>query len=459
MLDVKNKRIAVIGLSRTGVAVARMLVQNSARVVVSDVKGPKDLGAELEMLKGLELEYDLQGHSEKSLNVDMVVVSPGVPLDIPYFRQVQQRKIPVISEIELAYQFTKAKLIAITGTNGKTTTTSLLGDMLQGSVAGKVRVAGNIGTPLIKEAVCLTENDWIVAEISSFQLETIRDFHPVISLYLNFTPDHLDRHKNIENYWQAKQRIFENQTDNDLALLNQDDPEVIRAAENCEAEKYYVSVKDDISSGAFYRNGKLVIFDKEKEKETEIIDKEDIPLLGDHNFQNVAFAALAAYLVGVNNDKIRKAIIEFKPAAHRLEEIGHTEDEIIFIDDSKATNPDASIRALHSFDRDIVLVAGGQDRNADFTEFVEIIRKKVKTLILLGETKEKIKTEVLKDSLTNINIEIVDDMNEAVKKAYKYLNPGDCLLLSPGCPSWDMYGSYKERGNHFKRELEILRGN
>lgn len=455
MLEIKGKKVAVIGLGkRTGVATAKMLSENGAQVVVSDVKGPDDLQEELDMLSDYDLEYDLNGHGQKSLTSDLIVVSPGVPLDIPFFSRVENRGVPVISEIELAYHFTSANIIAITGTNGKTTTTSLLGKILKKSQLKNVKVAGNIGVPLIQEVTGLSADDWVVAEVSSFQLETIRNFRPEISIYLNFTPDHLDRHKTVENYWQAKKRIFLNQKDTDFAIINFDDQEVVRAAEDCQAQIFGVSLQNDNRNGIIIHDDKLYV--KTENDEFSLISLSEIPLTGVHNIQNVAFALMAAWLLDVRKEVIRKEIKKFQSFPHRLQKIDIIKEDILIIDDSKATNPDAAIKALLSYpDRSIVLIAGGQDRNADFTKFAEVIKEQVKVLILLGETRNELENIVLNTGFENIYK--VKDMEEAVKTAWQEIETGDCLLLSPGCPSWDMYESYRERGKKFQSEIKMLR--
>jgi len=457
MLEVKDKKIAVIGLSRTGVASARMLVKWGADVVVSDIKTAEKLHEELDKLGNIDIEYELGGHGEKCLNSDMIVVSPGVPLDIPFFHMAEEKGIPIISEIELAYHFTEANIIAITGTNGKTTTTSLIGEILQNTAIGEVRIAGNIGIPLVTEAVGLSSDDWLVVEISSFQLETIKDFRPDISIYLNFSPDHLDRHKTIENYWLAKKRIFENQTCDDYAVVNSDDENVIKAVAGFPGKIYNVSIEKDIvklGQGVSVKDDQIIIYDQGKQ--IDIMDIADIPLKGKHNIQNVCFAILASYLAGSSIDVIKESIKGFKPSAHRLQTVYNLRDDILVVDDSKATNPDAAIKAVESFDRPIVLIAGGQDRNADFTQWSEIICKKVRILILLGETRFKMKEVALNQGFDNINIHIAEDMQDSVQAAVDYLQPGDCLLLSPACPSWDMYSSYKVRGQEFQDAVKEL---
>lgn len=459
MIDVKDKKIAVIGLSRTGVASAQMLVRWGAEVLVSDVKSAEKLEDEIMKLKGLNIDYELGSHGDKCLDSDMIVVSPGVPLDIPFFHKAKEKGIPIISEIELAYHFTDANIIAITGTNGKTTTTSLIGEIIQNAGIGKVRVAGNIGKPLVKEAVGLTRNDWLVVEISSFQLETINQFKADISVYLNFTPDHLDRHKTIENYWLAKKRIFENQNAEDFAIVNSDDEDIMRAVKGFPGIIYNVGLDTNIQEIA---NG-ITVLDKEiiileEGKQIKVLDIADIPLKGKHNVQNVSFAILASYLAGASLDVIKKSIMGFQPSDHRLQDLYVLDSDILVVDDSKATNPDAGIKAVESFERPIVLIAGGQDRNADFNQWADTIKDRVKRLVLLGETRYKMKEEALNHGFTNIDINIAENMVDAVKIAAENLEEGDCLLLSPACPSWDMYSSYKERGNEFQEAVkDILR--
>lgn len=452
MLEVKNKRIAVIGLSRTGLAAAKFLYQAGAEVIVSDIKTAPYLKKEMEEFKNMEIEYELGGHGDKSLSSDLIVVSPGIPLDIPFFKKAQGKGIPIISEIELAYHFTDAKIIAITGTNGKTTTTSLIGEILKNAKKGNVKIAGNIGVPLISEIKDLKRDDWLIVEISSFQLETTIDFRPDISIYLNFTPDHLDRHKTVENYWLAKKRIFENQKKEDLAIVNYDDENVMKAVADFPGLVYHVSLEKKINKGIFLNDEKLCLGNN------PLIGLNEIPLRGMHNIQNAAFAILASYLAGVPVNVIKKSIKSFKTAAHRLEEVCLLDDDILVIDDSKATNPDAAIKALDSFEKPIVLIAGGQDRNADFEQWAKIVNEKVKILVLTGETRYKMKEVVLKNGFPNINIHITENMTSAVEIACNNLTKGDCLLLSPACPSWDMYSSYQERGKDFQELVKKCKG-
>ena len=451
MMDLTGKKVVVIGLSkRTGVATARMLAEQKARVVVSDIKRREDLKEELAMLKDYDIDYELGGHSDSLLRGDLIIVSPGVPLDLPFFKKARKKGIKLISEIELAYHFTEAKIVAITGTNGKTTTTALTGEIFKKAKTDcRVRVAGNIGVPLIQEAPGLTADDWLIVEVSSFQLEACENFRPFISAYLNFSPDHLDRHKTIKKYWQAKKQIFAAQKKNDFAVINQDDPQVKKAARDCQARIHKISLLDEVKQGTFLQDNMLV--SRCCGKEDTIIARREIPLPGDHNIANCAFAIQIARLAGISKDVIKQTICDFQPHKHRMEKFYSRQQGTIFIDDSKATNPLATISALKSLEKPVILIAGGQDRQADFSALAAVIKKHVKTLILLGESKDKIEKAVLKQGFNNIYK--VEKMVEAVEKVFKEMTDGDCVLLSPACPSWDMYQDYKERGNHFKNEV------
>ncbi|MFW6256805.1 MAG: UDP-N-acetylmuramoyl-L-alanine--D-glutamate ligase, partial [Bacillota bacterium] len=447
MNSLQDKTVTVMGLSkRTGVAVVKFLARQKAHIIVSDVKPREELTAEIEEIQDIDLEFDLGGHSNKILQSDLLVVSPGVPLDLPIFSRVKKKGIPVISEIELAFRFTDSRIIGITGTNGKTTTTALTGEIFKAGFAGQVKVVGNIGTPFIQEIDGLSEQDWLIVELSSFQLEAVDKFRPEISVYLNFSPDHLDRHKNEENYWQAKKNIFKQQQKSDRAVINLDDSRVCQAVQDCSAQVYGVSLRQEPEQGIYLQDDDLVL--KTSAGKEKIISRSEIPLRGDHNLYNCAFAIMTAHLGGIKKETIRAEIKKFSPFAHRLETVKELPDGPVFIDDSKATNPAAAIKALQAVNKPIILIAGGQDRGADFTEFAAEIKKSVQQLILLGETKNKIEKAVLDTGFNNIYK--VDDMEQAVKKAIQKSKSQDCVLLSPGCPSWDMYSSYKQRGEKFQ---------
>ncbi|MGM0436876.1 MAG: UDP-N-acetylmuramoyl-L-alanine--D-glutamate ligase [Bacillota bacterium] len=451
MLNLEDKKIGVVGLSkRTGVSVAKFLLKKEFEVVITDVKSKEELKEQIDELKNYNPIYELNGHGEKALECDILVVSPGVPINIDFFDKAQKRGIKIISEIELAYQFTNAKIIAITGTNGKTTTTSLLGQIMNSYYPQKVFVAGNIGTPLIEVAPGLPNSKWLVVEVSSFQLETIDEFRADISLFLNFSPDHLDRHINENAYLNAKKRIFVNQKSVDNAILNFDDQDVIKASSEFDIKKYYISSKNRVEDGAYFDDKYIYIV--ENNETYKLMSQKEVPLFGKHNLMNIAFAAKTASLIGVNHEIIRQTIKTFKPDRHRLEIVMKSKDGSLIIDDSKATNVDAALKAINSFEKDIILIAGGQDRNADFTKLADSIKKNVKALIILGETSEKIYNEMETRNFNNVFQ--VKNMKKAVEIAKNYFEKGDCLLLSPACPSWDMYQDYKERGNIFQREAK-----
>ncbi len=446
-MRLKDKRVGVIGLGkRTGVVTARILVSLGAEVVISDIKPANELTEELTMLEGITgISYDLGGHTEKVLNVDLIIVSPGVPVDLPIFEEAKNRGIEVISEIELSYRLSKAPFIAITGTNGKTTTTSLTGELLQ-SYSHQVFVGGNIGRPLIGEILNLTEDDIVVAEVSSFQLETIKEFYPKIALFLNFTPDHLDRHKTMEAYLEAKMNIFKNQTEEDYIILNADDPTLQKIADKITSKIVWFSREQKKLPG-MYLDGKMMIAQLEGEPH-ELISTDELFIRGDHNVENALAASAAALLVGISTQKIREGLRNYKGQEHTLEYV-LTDQDVQYYNDSKGTNPDASIKALQAFYEPVVLIAGGLSRNLDFTEFMDLVVKKVKVLILLGETRDELAKKALEPGFTG-RIEVVDDLKEAVGFARELSQPGDVVLLSPACASWDQFSSYAERGRLFK---------
>ena len=450
MTNYKNKKIAVIGLSeRTGLAVTIKMHDLGAHIIVSDVKNAEQLKPQLRILNKYDnITYDLGGHSDKILDVDLIVLSPGVPSDIEIIKKAEKKGIEVISEVELAFRLTNANIIGITGTNGKTTVTSLTGHILKDNLDCNVKTAGNIGKPLISEIHGLTANDWVVVELSSFQLEKIKKFKPYISIFTNFSPDHLDRHKNIDNYWEAKNKIYKNQTEDDIAIINYDDEYLKNLDKKIKAKLIKVSNKNDNTNGIYYDKNWIYYINKNiKEK---VIHKSDIPLIGDHNILNTGFAVMVAKIFDISNKKIIESVKSYKAYSHRLEVIYDKEYKII--DDSKATNPHAAINALRSLKKPLILIAGGQDREANFSSLAYTIKERVKKAVIFGETKYLIKKEL--DNLGYKDYVIVDNMHEAVQNAFKFIDINDTLLLSPGCPSWDMYESYKKRGKDFQQEVK-----
>ena len=445
-----NKTITIIGLSeRTGMAVAEKMIDLGANIIISDIKTADQLKPQLSILKKYDnIEYDLGGHSDKILETDLIVLSPGVPSNLEIIKRAKEKGIEVISEIELAYRLTEANIIGITGTNGKTTVTSLTGHILKQNLNCKVRIGGNIGSPLITEINGLTKKDWLVVELSSFQLENIKSFHPQISMFLNFSPDHLDRHSSVENYWQAKKRIFENQSKSDIALLNFDDDSIKNKLNKIEPNIFKISSKNVYENGIYYDNESIYYLNNGNRE--KIIDSKDIPLIGTHNILNTSFAVLLAKLFEIKNKDIKKSVINYKAFSHRLEVI--YDEEYTVIDDSKATNPHAAINAMRSLKTPLITIVGGQDRNANFTDLAYTIRERCKKAVILGETKNEIKSEL--DKVGFKNYIVVDNMREAVQEAFKKIKINDTILLSPGCPSWDMYESYKKRGLDFQKEVK-----
>lgn len=449
MGEYSNKIVTIIGLSeRTGIAVAEKMRKLGANIIISDIKTADQLKPQLSILKKYDnIQYDLGGHSDKILETDLIVLSPGVPSNLDIIKKAKEKGIEVISEIELAFRLTEANIIGITGTNGKTTVTSLTGHILKQNLECKVRIGGNIGSPLITEINGLTHTDWLVVELSSFQLENIKTFHPQISMFLNFSPDHLDRHNSVENYWQAKKRIFENQSNNDIALLNFDDEILINNLNKIAPEIYKISSNKIYEKGIYFDNESIYYLNKGNRE--KIMDTKDIPLIGTHNILNTSFAALLAKIFNIKNKAIKESVISYKAFSHRLEVI--YDKEYTVIDDSKATNPHAAINALRSLSIPLIVIVGGQDRDANFSDLAYTIRERCKFAVILGETQDEIKNEL--DKVGFKNYVIVENMHDAVMEAFKKVTIEDTILLSPGCPSWDMYESYKKRGLDFQKEV------
>lgn len=452
-MELKGKRVGIIGLGkRTGVVSAKIVTGLGAQVVVSDVKPVEKLTDELKMLEGIiGIDYDLGGHTEKVLNVDLIIASPGVPLDIPIFQEARSRGIEVISEIELSYRLAKAPFIAITGTNGKTTTTSLLGKLLE-SYPHRVFVGGNIGRPLIGEVLNLSDKDLVVAEVSSFQLETVDRFHARIALFLNITPDHLDRHKTMENYLAAKMNVFKNQTAKDYSVLNADDPILRKIAEQIPSQIYWFSRKEKQTPG-LYLDGQMMVAHF-KDEPQEILAIDELKIRGNHNVENALAASAAALLSGISVEAVREGLRDYRGNEHTLEFV-LTHNGVQYYNDSKGTNPDASVKALQAFYEPVVLIAGGLSRNLDFAEFIKLVVERVKTLVLIGETKEIIREQALQYGFTG-EIVLAKDLETAVTHAHQATQPGDVVLLSPACASWDMFESYVERGRLFKEYVHQL---
>jgi UDP-N-acetylmuramoylalanine--D-glutamate ligase len=449
-MNLKDKKITIIGMSKTGKSTSVVLKNLGAEVFIMDKKKREEI-EDFSFFENLGVNIITGGHKKDILlNSYLIVLSPGVPIDLPEIEEAKISGIPVMSEIELAYQINPDMyLIAITGTNGKTTTTTLIYEILKNSNKD-VKIAGNIGIPLIEEIQ--EKNKIIVTEISSFQLEGIEKFRPKISVFLNITPDHLERHKSFEEYLRIKKRIFENQKSSDYAILNYDDEIVRNFKKEIIPKTIFFSSKKELGEGVFLKDNKILI--SISNKKYFVCEVQDIKIRGEHNLQNALAAISASFLAGANIEKMSKTLKEFKGVEHRQEEVTEIKG-ILFINDSKGTNPDSTIKAVHSYSSPIILIAGGKDKNVSFKKLAEEIGKKIKFLIVLGETAEKIKNEFEKIGFSNIKK--VKDLKEAVKSSFEIAEKGDIVLFSPSCSSFDMFKNFEERGKIFKDEVYKLK--
>ncbi|ADQ15031.1 UDP-N-acetylmuramoyl-L-alanine--D-glutamate ligase [Halanaerobium hydrogeniformans] len=449
-MQLKNKKVAIVGLSRrTGLALVKYLDKYGAKIIVSDSKSSKELEPIMDELREIKnLSYDLGGNTKAILEAELIILSPGVPYDLEILKEARTKGIETISEIEFAYRMNEADIIAVTGTNGKTTTTDLLAKMLNKLNGRKVQAAGNIGIPFISIVEQMGKDDLVVLELSSFQLEAVKNFHPKIALYLNYSPDHLDRHKSEENYKNAKKKIFSQQNRSDYALIDLDDKYLAEIKNQIKAELFTISAFNK-KADVIIENNKAILQKNGEDKKQELIDFDKLNFSALHNKKNITFAALAAYLSGQKLEKIKHAAQKYELKSHRMEKIDNDRGYLI-IDDSKATNPSAALNAVKSLDRDIILIAGGQDRGADFSQLAEEIKKRVSTLILIGETSDKLAAAV---GESNLEIFKAENMEKAAEIAAEKLSENNCLLLSPACPSWDMFESYKIRGDSFRKHV------
>ncbi len=457
MIDlIRGKDILVVGLARSGIAAVGLLAEMGARkITVTDRKQANALDTELAALQKFAAVTVVTGENPPDLihpDLSMIIKSPGVPPSLELFKCAAQMQIPVLSEIELAYAFIKAPLVGITGTNGKTTTTALTAEILRSSRFSQVMAAGNIGVPLCEAVGKIGSSGVIVAELSSFQLENIQRFRPAVAVFLNFEEDHLDYHGSMERYFQAKARIFENQTVSDYAILNSQDAAVASLNSQAAGTVLWFG-KEPQSRGVGLEQGQVMLFNPGSKPEP-ICHRGEVALPGEHNLENALAAAAAAWAVGADPPSIGRALRSFRGIEHRLEfitRIGGVE----FINDSKGTNPGATFRALRSFPgKQKILIAGGMDKGADFTELARVIVEEVDFLVLLGETKEQIAASVAQHGYHHYIL--VSDLAEAVDEAWSRAKTGDLVLLSPACASWDMFKDYEARGNLFKELVHSL---
>jgi UDP-N-acetylmuramoylalanine--D-glutamate ligase len=449
-VNVANKRVLVVGLGKSGVASALFLKAHGAQVTVSDAKPQDQLKAEIPLLLDHGIAVETGGHGERTFRgQDLIVVSPGVPFDAPPLVQARALGETVIGEIELAAQFFSGSIVAITGSNGKTTTTTLAGDILKAGGFPTV-VGGNIGTPAITLVEGTSQHTVAVLEVSSFQLETIKTFRPKVAVVLNITPDHLDRHRTFAAYVDAKARIFENQETTDFAVLNADDPTCVELASRTRANVFWFSRKKEVD-GAFVRGEQIVFGDDDKTQ--AIMPVAEISLKGAHNVENVLAAVAAGVLLGVKPQVIREAVRKFKAVEHRIEYVA-TIGGVEYYNDSKATNVDATIKALESFPKNIHLILGGKDKGSDYSVLGRLLRERVRRVYTIGAAAEKIESQI-KNAAEVVR---AGTLESAVSRAAASAQPGDVVLLAPACASFDQFENYEHRGRVFKDSVRRLGG-
>lgn len=446
---VTGKKVLVFGSGISGIGAVKLLEDHGAEVVLYDGNESLDQASLREQL-GEKTTIVLGEFPEHLLQeLDLVVLSPGVPTDLPIILAMKEHGIQVIGEVELAYAFGKGDVLAITGTNGKTTTTSLLGEIMK-CHQEEVFVVGNIGNPYTVAAGQMTERSVAVAEMSSFQLESIETFRPKVSAILNFTPDHLNRHHTMEAYVEAKKQIAKNQTAEDYCVLNYEDERTKAFGEEVKAQVLYFSSAHKLERGIYLDDGKMIY----KNPEEEIVcHVDELQILGIHNYENVMAAVAMAAVYGVPMDTIRKAILAFKGVEHRIEYVTE-KDGVVYYNDSKGTNPDAAIKGIQAMNRKTVLIGGGYDKNSEYTEWIQAFDGKVKQLILIGATREKIAQDAEKCGFHDYVF--ADTFEEAVLLAAKTAKSGEAVLLSPSCASWGMFPNYEVRGEKFKEIVNSL---
>lgn len=450
-MNYDNKKVLVCGMAKSGISAAKLLKKLGADVILQDAKTEEQLSDAIEGLKdtGIKL-YMGKNPDDIAENMDMIVMSPGVPCDLDFVVKAKAKGIKVIGETELGFTLCKAPLIAITGTNGKTTTTSLVGEISKLANDNTV-VVGNIGNPLTECVLDLDGSGMAVAELSSFQLETIETFKPVVSAVLNITPDHLNRHKTLENYIAAKERVFENQTEENYCILNYNDPVTRKMSEKTKAKVVFFSYGTELEEG-IYSDGKS-IYVKAFELDEKIIDVNELKIVGAHNVEN-AMAAIGCCLgAGIEKDIIIKGLRQFKAVEHRVEFVREYKG-VKYYNDSKGTNPDASIKAVEAMDGPICIIVGGYDKGSDFKDFIKTFEGRVKYAAVIGAVKEKMCLDM--DALGFTSYERADTFLQAIEFCVSNAKEGDCVLLSPACASWDMFKSYEERGKVFKEFVSKL---
>lgn len=454
MSEFNGKKILVLGMARSGIAAAKLLLREGAEVTISDLKSGEAFGDDLnEILKaGCRDELGREVSCELLKKQDLLVISPGVPIDAAPVKLAEENGIPVIGELEMACRLVKGPMVAVTGTNGKTTTVTLLGEMFK-AAGNEVYVCGNIGYPVSAAVLEAGDNAVIVAEVSSFQLESIERFHPLSAAVLNITEDHLNRHKTMKRYTELKKRVFENQNENDIALINMDDPLSEGLTEGLKAHTVYFSRKKEPEQGAFVRNGRIML--RLNGAENDICAAEDVYIPGPHNLENALAASLIAYSRGVQPEVIAEVLKTFRGVEHRIEFVREL-DGVRYINDSKGTNTDSTVKAVASMTRPTVLILGGSDKHVPFDTMAEYILSSgmITHCVMMGQTGPQIRAALLKAGFTALTD--ANDMKDAVEKSRALAVNGGNVLLSPACASFDMFTGFEQRGEVFKQIVNGL---
>ena len=451
-MNLQGKKVLVFGSGKSGIGAADLLEQTGATPVIYDGNEKIDKEAVLHKIPHHSRTEVYAGKLPKEVqdSLDLVVLSPGVPTDIPMVRAFYEQGLPVWGEVELAYRTGKGRVLAITGTNGKTTTTALLGKIMK-DAEDSVFVVGNIGTPYTSKALEMKDNTTTVAEISSFQLETIEEFAPAVSAILNITEDHLNRHHTMEEYIRVKELIVKNQTADNYCVLNYEDPVLREFGKNIVPKVVYFSSERVLEQG-IYLDGDQIILKTEKE-EISVVHTGDLKLLGKHNFENVMAAVAMAYYAGVSIDSIRRSICEFTAVEHRIEYVTE-KNGVAYYNDSKGTNPDAAIKGIQAMNRPTLLIGGGYDKGSSYDEWLNAFDGKVRYLVLIGQTRDKIREAA--ERLGVCPCILCENLEEAVKICAEKAEPGDAVLLSPACASWGQFDNYEQRGDMFKEYVRDL---
>ena len=453
-MELKGKKVLVFGAGISGIGSCKLLETKEAEVILYDGNEKLNASAMEEQLGEESKVRVVLGTfpEEELLQLDLVVMSPGVPTDLPVVLRMKEQGIPVWGEIELAYVCGKGEVLGITGTNGKTTTTSLLGEIMKNAFES-VFVVGNIGNPYTTAASGTRDDSVIVAELSSFQLESIHTFRPRVSAVLNITPDHLNRHHTMEAYIQAKQDIAKNQTIEDTCILNYEDEVTRKMADDISATVLFFSSKHKLEQGIYLDEGKIIYKPEEELEGIEVCRTDELQILGIHNYENVMAAVAMAASYGVDMEIIRDTVKAFRGVEHRIEYVAE-KNGVVYYNDSKGTNPDAAIKGIQAMNRPTVLIGGGYDKQSDFHEWINSFDGKVRYLVLIGATKEQIQREAAECGFYNCILK--DTFEEAMDTCVELAEPGDAVLLSPACASWGMFPNYEVRGDEFKKYVFAL---